>query len=195
MTEGGNVFAWLHEILDLPPGTDLDSLLTTMEPEAHGLTVLPFLAGERSPGWAGDARATLHGLTQATTPVDIVRAGMEAVAYRVALVFDRLKPLLPSGFEVIASGGALLNSPVWLQMMADVLGRPVTTSKVEEASARGAALLALEALGALDDDDGGLAGVPRFTGRSVVPDEGRRAVYRKAMERQAVCDRQRFTTV
>jgi gluconokinase len=184
LTEGGNVFAWLRDTLDLPGPKELEPLLAAMEPDAHGLTVLPFLAGERSPGWAGSARATFHGLSRATRPLDILRAGMEAVAYRIALVFERLEPLLPPDVEVIASGGALLHSPVWLQIVADVLGQPVRTSEVEEASARGAALLALESLGALDGDDRGLADAPRFTGPSVVSDEGRHAVYRKAVERQ-----------
>ena len=115
------------------------------------MTVLPFLAGERSPGWAGHARATLHGLSQATTPLDILRAGLESVAFRIALVFDLLRRLLPGDPEIVASGGALLGSPAWLQIMTDVLNRPVAVSAVQEVSGRGAALLALEALGALAD--------------------------------------------
>jgi gluconokinase len=180
LSEGGNVFAWLKATLQLPNTADLESALAAMEPDAHGLTVLPFLAGERSPGWAGDARATIHGLSLATTPLDILRAGLEAVAYRVALVFDLLQPLLPDDAQVVASGGALLNSPAWLQIMADVLGRPVAASQVREASARGAALLALEALGALDDLDA----APPFIGDVFEPDAERHARYREAVERQ-----------
>jgi gluconokinase len=57
---------------------------------------------------------------------------------------------MPSGHEVIATGGALLHSPAWLQIMADVLGRPVLESAEPEASSRGASLLALETLSLLD---------------------------------------------
>jgi gluconokinase len=94
-----------------------------------------------------------------------------------ALLFDRLRPLLPDDFQVVANGGALLNSSVWLQVVADVLGQSVAVSEVEEASARGAALLAL---GALDD----VADAPLFIGESVTPDGGRHVGYRKAIERQ-----------
>lgn len=180
LAEGGNVFAWLQDLLQLPATEELEPALTSMAPDAHGLTVLPFLGGERSPGWAGDARGTLHGLSLATTSLDILRAGMEAMTYRIALIFDLMRPLLTEDFQVVASGGALLNSPVWLQIVADVLGRPVATSEVEEASARGAALLALEALGDLDD----VAEVPSFIGESVVPDDRRHTRYRVAVERQ-----------
>jgi len=179
LSEGGNVLAWMRDTLRVSEG-DLNAALAGLPPDGHGLTVLPFWAGERSPGWAGDARATLHGLTLATTPVDIVQAGLESVAYRVALIFELLSDLLPADAQVIASGGALLRLPAWLQMMADVLGRPVTASGTIEASARGAALLALEALGALSD----VQYAPQFLGREYLPDEKRRAAYQAGIERQ-----------
>lgn len=180
LTEGGNVFTWMQQTLQLPDLPELEVALADMEPDGHGLTVLPFLAGERSPGWAGDARATLHGLSLATAPLDIVRGGMEAVAYRMGLIFDRLAPLLPPDFQVVASGGALRKSPVWLQIIADVLGQPVATCDVEEASARGAAVLALEALGVLDD----LGQVSPSTEAVCEPDAERHICYTAAVERQ-----------
>ncbi len=182
LTEGGNVFAWMKKTLRLDEWADLDKTLGAMEPDVHGLTVLPFWAGERSPGWAGQARATLHGLSLATTPLDILRAGLEAVAYRIALVFDRLRPLLPANVQVIASGGALLASPAWQQIIADVLGRPVAVSSIREASSRGVALLALEALGILPD----LAAIPPEIGLTVEPNPAHHARYVEAMERQRV---------
>jgi gluconokinase len=179
LSEGGSVFAWMRETLRL--GTDdLEEKLAGMEPDAHGLTILPFWAGERSPGWAGDARATIHGLSLATTATDIVRAGLEAVAYRVALICDLLGDIAPAEAQVIASGGALLGSPAWLQIMADALGRPVAVSGTPEASARGAALLALEALGELAD----VGEAPVFLEREYAPDMRRHEVYRAGMERQ-----------
>jgi gluconokinase len=151
-----------------------------MEPDAHGLTILPFLAGERAPGWAGHARGTIHGLSLATTPLEILKAGLEAVAYRVAIVFELLRQLLPSEPEIVASGGALLHSPSWLQIMADALGRPVVVSEVQEVSGRGAALLALEALGILKN----LNEAPDFIGPVFDPDSRRHERYLTAIERQ-----------
>ena len=48
-----------------------------LPPDAHGLTVLPFLAGERSPDYLPDARAVIAGLRLATTRDEIFRAGLE----------------------------------------------------------------------------------------------------------------------
>ena len=180
LTEGGNVFAWLTETLDLPEVVAVDGVLAEMEPDSHNLTVLPFLAGERSPGWVGDARATLHGLSLATTPVEILRAGMEAVAYRIGLIFKLMHPLLADEVQVITSGGALRNSSTWAQIMADVLGHPVILSEVGEASARGTVLLTLEALGELED----LKEAPAFLGQSVQPSPDHHERYREAMARQ-----------
>ena len=50
---------------------------------------------------------------------------------------------------MFASGGALLHSPAWTQMMADALGAPVQACLEKEATSRGAALLALERIGAI----------------------------------------------
>jgi gluconokinase len=180
LSEGGSVFAWMKGTLQLENGPEFEDSVAGMEPDGHGLTVLPFLAGERAPGWAGHAQATIQGLTLATTPRDILRAGLEAVAYRIALVFDLLRPVLPADPQVIASGGALLRSPAWLGIIADVLGRPVSVSQVQEASGRGSALLALEALGALAD----LGDAPDFVSAARYPDAGKHARYRLAIERQ-----------
>jgi gluconokinase len=182
LSEGGNVFAWMKSTLSVKKISPVEQSLAAMEPDAHGLTLLPFWAGERSPGWAGHARATIHGLTLATTPLDILRAGLEAVAYRIALIFDLLEPQLSTAPQVVASGGALRRSPVWLSITADVLGRPVAVSAVEEASARGAALFALETLRLLNQ----LEEAPDFIREVYQPNPRWRIQYQRAKERQRI---------
>jgi len=179
LSEGGVVYTWMKQTLHLNK-TGLDEALAAMPPDSHGLTILTFFAGERSPGWRGDARATIHGLSLSTSPLDILRAGMEGVAYRIALVYQHLRTLLPADPHIIASGGALVNSPVWGQILADVLGRPITLSLAQEASARGAALLALESLGELSD----ISEAPDLLGETWRPDPERHAVYLVALQRQ-----------
>jgi gluconokinase len=142
--------------------------------------VLPFLAGERSPGYAAHATAAIVGLRLATRPVEILRAGLEAVAYRCALIADLLGDHAANATEIIASGGALLASPAWSQIMADVLGRPVRTSAEAEATSRGVALLVLKALGAIT----GLDDLPASTSETYYPDPDRHRRYREAVERQ-----------
>ena len=134
LSDGGNLYAWLERTLRGP----LD------EPSAdHGLTFLPFLGGERSLGWDPGRRGLVAGLSFETTPSDIAQAALEGVTYRLADVLGAI-----GGVEaVVATGGGLLSNPAWVQLLADVLGRPVEVSAVAEGSSRGAAAVALERLG------------------------------------------------
>jgi gluconokinase len=177
LSDGGNLVAWLRETLRLPEETE--RLLAGMKPDSHGLTFLPLLAGERGPGWADEANGTIAGLSMSTTPVEILRAAMEAVALRFALIAEIIEQASPGEKEVIATGGGLLGSPTWTGIMADALGRPVITSVIHEASSRGAALLALERLGELEIED---AEAP--LGKVFDPDPERHEVYREALARQ-----------
>lgn len=146
LSNAGDVFAWCKRTLRLQDD-EIEAQLGAMESDAHGLTVLPFFSGERSTGWHDAARASFLGINLSTDPIEILRASMEAVCYRFAAIYDRLQAELSGETRIIASGGGILHSKVWTQMMADVIGVPVVASAVPEASSRGAAMLALEAFG------------------------------------------------
>jgi gluconokinase len=69
-SEGGNVLAWCRQTLALPADDGaLERALAAVPPDGHGLTALPFLAGERSPGWRPEARAVLAEVSLATDAV------------------------------------------------------------------------------------------------------------------------------
>ncbi len=182
-SEGGNVYAWCRQILTLPDAEELDAALSLDREPTGDLTVLPFLAGERSPGWRAERRGIIAGLTLDTTAVDVVRAMLEAVALRLSLVYDVLAPCASADHEIVAAGGALGHVPAWTQIIADAIGRPITRLADEEATGRGVALLTLETLGALD----ARADAPA-EGRTFVPDVARHARYRDARARQQALD-------
>lgn len=173
LSNGGEVYAWMQRTLALPSDGELEDKLAAMTPGAHGLTVLPFFAGERSPYWRGDLRAVLLGMGLATKPEEIVRASLESVALRFRQIYRSLCGAVGTPKEVIASGGALLKSRAWTQMMADSLGRPLTACLEQEASCRGAALLALERIGAIRD----LAERPARMGEAFQPIAEHEAIY------------------
>jgi gluconokinase len=174
-SEGGNIFAWAREVLKLP--NDIEALLSQRKPDEAGLTVLPLFSGERSPGWAGDATGTIHGLRLSTTPLDILQALLESVALRLALISEQLSP--PSNAVIVASGGALTASPAWAQMMASALNRPIQLTAESELTARGVALLTLRALKGVALDE-----YPLTTAQVVEPKPSDAAVYQMALERQ-----------
>jgi gluconokinase len=149
-SEGGNVVQWALDNLNLPPIEQLNSQLEKLQPAKHGINVLPFIAGERATGWSTSASGVLEGVRISTTPIQILQAMLESVSYRFAMVADLLLPGVKSGYQMIASGGAIQNSPWWLQTMSDVLGLPVGVSAEQQDTSRGTAVLALNALGVWD---------------------------------------------
>jgi len=181
LNDGGSLLDWLRATLRLPSLRRAEAELAALEADRHGLMVLPFWAGERSPGWADDARGAIVGLRLSTRPVEILRACLEAVALRFGEVDRILLEAMPSGREVVATGGALLHSPAWMQIVADVLGRPLLASSEPEASSRGVSLLALETLGLLGQP---LEAMPPAVARRFEPRPASTERYRAAAERQ-----------
>jgi gluconokinase len=180
LSEGGNVFAWATAALRLPADAALDAALRAMPPDGHGLTILPFVAGERSPGWSNDAESVTAGIHPATTAIQVLQAWLEAVSFRCAIIARLLSPHASPAHEVVASGGAMSASPYWVQLMANVIGRRVHLSRSEELTSRGAAILALRGLSlwkTLADE--------RLDAEDVFePDASRAPVYQAAIERQ-----------
>ncbi len=176
-SNGGEVFRWASQTLSLTEKTE--SSIAGREPGSHGLTILPYLAGERSPYWRPELRATISGMSLSTTPADILQACLESVSLRFRQIYTLLtKPFAPPD-QIIASGGGLLQSPIWPQMMADALGRSLLSCLEPEASCRGAAMLAAEQMGLISD----IEDVATQLGESLHPDPRRTEIYRRLLER------------
>jgi gluconokinase len=178
-SEGGNVLTWALQTLKV----DLAALQQhLLDPAAgdHALTVLPFIAGERCPGWAGDVRATITGISTTTSAQDVARAALEGVTYRWAQIAALLRQALSQPPTIVVSGGAIQHLPAWAQLIADALGLPVALSGEVEATSRGIALLALQSLGVIASLDAR----PAVLGAVVQPDKIRWAEHQAAIERQ-----------
>jgi sugar (pentulose or hexulose) kinase len=123
---------------------DLPALLAASPAGANGVTALPFFAeaGERAPFVEPQARARLDGLHVGVGKADLVRAVAEAIAYAARHC------LTAAGLtgELVVCGGGAASRP-WLQIFADVLGRPLRALPGDEVGARGAALAARQAVG------------------------------------------------
>lgn len=182
LSNGGNVPSFLRDLLGRDYTSEAWHTVGSMAPDAHGLTVLPFFAGERAPSWNAHANGVIAGLTLATEPAHILRAAMEAVAYRCALVYRQLAPFADDPHEIVAGGAAILNSPDWLQIIADVLNHELLApAPDEEASARGAAVATLIAIGQIAGFDA--APDPVENAETYRPDRSRHQTYRAALDR------------
>jgi gluconokinase len=110
---------------------------------SDGLTVLPYLAGERAPIWKEGAKAVFFGMGPQHGQAHLVRAGMEAVLFNLYAIAESL-PLQERPKKIMASGGFIQNQ-TWLQMLADLFQLPVELNHDGDASARGALLLGMQA--------------------------------------------------
>ncbi|WP_129337095.1 gluconokinase [Cellulomonas endophytica] len=156
----GRAVSWAQATLRL--GDDPGAVLAA-DPSAATPLVLPYLTGERAPGWVGDARAVLTGVSASTDADALLRGLLVGVAMTYARVADELGPHVPADAQVAAAGRVSNDLPGWLQVLADVLGRPVTHVTRSRATQRGTALLALEVL-APD-----VPRAPRTTGATLEP--------------------------
>lgn len=215
LSEGGNVYRWLRARLrwagEAAGGgalsdRALERRMARLPPSPEGVLWLPFLAGERSPGWRPERRAVISGLTLAAGSEAIARAALESVALQMAELHEQLRASIavgrnsvrpagrnvphapgrdaghdasPSRYQILAGGAALRHSNLWTQIFADALEHPITRLRDAESSARGAALLAWERLGGRAIEE-----VPAARDRVFRPRPTVAAAYRRARAAQ-----------
>ncbi len=150
LSDGGNLYELIKQRFQLP--ANADEIIRKRGTADDELVVLPFFFGERSTGYDDNARGAIIGLNAAHDGIDILRAAMEGVGFRLADIFERLKKIARID-EIVASGGALRESPIWTQIIADILGRDLRVSDAKESSSKGAVLLALETVGKIRTND------------------------------------------
>ncbi|SCL29599.1 gluconate kinase, FGGY family [Micromonospora pallida] len=158
ISNGGLVLQWADQTLmrqaSAAPGrvdtaSDAIALAASVGPGSDGLIMLPYLMSERAPFWDSAATGAYIGLTRAHGRAHLVRAGLEGVCQQLALVRQSLHDVGITIEEIRATGGAT-RSPIWRQMLADVLGVPIGFPVDHEGSAYGAALVGMRAIGLID---------------------------------------------
>lgn len=153
VTQGAGLsLRWVRDNIGLPEhalerwtGLDAYELLTKeaegIPPGSDGLLFLPYLQGERTPHLDAYARGGWIGLTASHDRRHLVRAVLEGVAFSLKDCFVIIRQQGLELEQVRATGGGA-KSPVWRQIIADVLGVELVTTNAQEGPAFGAALLA-----------------------------------------------------
>ncbi len=157
INNGGLTLQWVREKLypDLAGAAGYEQLAAdaaSVPPGAAGVFMLPYFAGERSPHWAPKDKGMLYGLGMGHSRVHIARAALEGVANCLADVWDALYGSRTVDDNVVRLTGGITRTPLWVQIVADMLGVPLMALEVADTSATGAALLGLHALGLIGAD-------------------------------------------
>lgn len=145
LNDVGRAVTWLEGITKLPISGTRNEYLAG-PPNASSPIVLPFLTGERSTGWRGDARAIFAEVSAETDTAAIYRGTMEGVAMTYRRVVEQLSLISPELTSVIAAGGITTALPAWLEIVASVIGLPVRPLTIKRSTLRGNAVLALQQL-------------------------------------------------
>lgn len=143
MLSAAGSLSWYHDALASRASfEELIEEAATVESGSEGLIFLPYLSGERTPHADSKLRGSFIGLSTRHTRAHMTRAVLEGVAFGLADNFRMLQELgLPAPSQVRLSGGGS-RSPLWRQIIADVLNIELVTLKTTEGAAFGAALLA-----------------------------------------------------
>lgn len=133
--------------------TYLDELLPRageIEPGASGLIFLPYVYGERAPVWDAEASGMFVGIKAMHTRAHFLRAVLEGVAFSLRQILEALEE---NGVvtDHLYAGGGFIDSPEWLRIVTDVLGKTVHVSHAADASAMGAIYMGMKATGILKE--------------------------------------------
>jgi xylulokinase len=163
------------------PGQDYDNLLapaSAIPAGCEGLLFLPYLTGERTPHPDPLARGAFVGLTIRHGQAHLVRAVLEGVAFGLRDSFELMKQAGQKEISQVRVSGGGARSPLWRQILADVLGVELVTVNTTEGAAYGSALLAGVGAGLWPDVDAACRDTVRLTG-STAPQPGELATYEK----------------
>lgn len=172
LSNGGIVLDWVGRLVGLDPATVL-AVAAEAPTGAGGLVFMPFLAGERAPGYDGLARGAWFGLGLEHDRRHLARAALEGIAFSVRSVLEAAEEGVGRVQDVRATGG-LARSDLWLQVLASVIDRPVGVPADVEGSTIGALIIGTAALGLRSGLDS--SGIVRIA-EVIDPEARHRAIY------------------
>ncbi len=130
-----------HLLAKYPDRNPYEVLIERASPEPSRVLALPHLVGSGTPWIDSRSKAAFVGITLATTEGEIIRAILESVVFEQKLNVELFEAQGVTFREIRVTGGCS-RSPLWLQIRADIFGKPVITLACEDASVLGAAILA-----------------------------------------------------
>jgi len=147
MLAAGTNVQWLRDDLGLIASSDESHEIAASCTDTGGVVFVPAPLGLGTPEWDYGARGALFGLTRGTGRAEIVRAVLEGIAHRGADLVEAAEADTDTAIPRVRVDGGMTDNPTFVQALANATQRPVEISRVREATALGAALLAGVAVG------------------------------------------------
>lgn len=137
----GATIKWLNEKLELIDSVDQIESEATSVKDTGGVYLVPAFAGLGAPWWKPDARAAIVGITLNTGKKQILRAGVESIAYQVKDLVDLMIKQAGVSLKQLRVDGGPTKNKFLMQFQADMLETAINISDIEEASALGAVIM------------------------------------------------------
>jgi xylulokinase len=171
-----NTFASAERQQAQASGQDLyAALMSEMPEDVSRVMVLPHFAATGPPDFIADSCGVMAGLKLETSRGEILKGLIEAMTFYIRATFETLPG---AGIEVAdfrAVGGGS-KSDVWIQISADILGRPFVRPKINEAGVLGAAILAGVGCGVFPSLEAGVGTMVQLD-RTFDPDPKKQVLY------------------
>ncbi len=140
----GATIQWLRDSLGLfGDAADTEAMAAAADPDSE-VYLVPAFQGLGAPDWDAEARGAILGLSRASTPNDIVRAGLEAVAFQTRDLLDAMRAdMVGAGLDApttLRVDGGMTSNRWLMQTIADTVGLPVEVAQTAEITAVGAAV-------------------------------------------------------
>lgn len=146
----GAVITWLKEDLGLiDSAAETEALARQANPDDTAYLV-PAFTGMGAPYWDSGAKASITGITRVTKRAELVRAGLDCIAYQIADIVNAMSQDAGLPIEELRVDGGPTRNQYLMQFQSDILNIPVMVPDAEELSGIGAAYAAGLALGVFD---------------------------------------------
>ena len=186
----GDAFAWLLRLLNRTNFDELSLDAMKLPPGADGISCIDWMNGCRTPLMDGSLRGAFTGLGLEHGPHHLYLALMEASAFGLRWIYDLL---VDGGLlidRIIATGGLPHHNRAFVEVYANVLGKPIEIHPSTQATAVGAAFLGMIAAGreasgfdTVVDAAQAMASVSAENQRLIQPDMARTLEYEKLYEK------------
>ena len=155
VNNGGNVLQWFNRNMASRTNSTEDynwfvAEAVKIPPGSGGLIFLPYIYGERAPVWDAEARGLFYGINGTHTQAHFMRAILEGLSFAMLGLLDTLEDVIGPSGDIYVSGG-FIHSKEWVTLLADVLGKQLKVMATEDASAAGAAIIGMKAVGMIND--------------------------------------------
>ncbi|HEY4196727.1 MAG TPA: gluconokinase [Mucilaginibacter sp.] len=155
INNGGVAMQWWLKNIKGPELTETDyehlfDQIASVPTGSNGLIFLPYLTGERAPIWDSESCGNFFGIKLQHKQANFSRAVLEGICYALKNVLDAVQQNSEPITQINVSGG-FTRSAIWVQTLADITGKKLVIVQADDASAVGAAYIALKNIGATNE--------------------------------------------